>query len=216
MVVVSPSISLATYLLYFFLTAPNSHLCTHNERNAVCPQIFSPVCALVKGINNSSQISNYYESTSFGNGCSACSNSSVVGYTPGACSEVKICPKPRQVLPCPMTPPGAVNNNSVCTFSQNTVGHNLKVSAQTSANSCQACNSDDSKFWTTGSCDTLSPNICLPSQRKPQICPDFVMKLCAYYKGGDCKETLCKKNVESNGCFLCADATTVFWTMGAC
>lgn len=209
MVAIAPAVTIATYLLYFFFSHPNSHLCTTDQRTASCGKAKKQVCALVEGRNNNSQIKNYYETT-MQNACTACQSADVVGYIPGACADVQVCTKTPAKASCPKT------KNSVCTFTKTGTGCDLKIDAQTAQNPCHGCDADGSKFFVKGDCDSLNAQVCDDSQRCAGICPLFAQNICVYYTGDDCTEGLCKRSAQSNGCLVCSDPDALFYVNGAC
>ena len=216
MVALNALTSVTTYLLYFFFSNPQSHLCTSDQRGGFCPDLYSPVCALVRGKDPNSALNsyNYYQKT-LSNGCTACSDETVLGYVPGECpnTDTQICSKVLRNGIC------TEEYDPVCTISEKRDRrrpYTKRVSAQTSANGCIACGPTASKFHVAGECPAVeNPQICKKSDRKAAICSSDYTPVCAYYTKGGCKEQLCRKT-QSNYCVGCLDSRVVFVVDGEC
>lgn len=198
----------AAYFLHFFFSDPSSHLCTHDQRNPFCPDIYDPVCALIKGHDNDSQIATYYEKT-LGNACAACSASTVVGLVPGECrnENVTICTKDKPPVFCPDI------YDPVCTF---TYRHNRKtpIQAVTRSNSCTGCGVAGARFHTPVIATSWIPRY---ARKTNEMQRDAIHRLlrCAYYLGNGCQEDLCQKR-EASYCNACADPHVLYtWTLEA-
>lgn len=207
--------------LYFFFHNPDSLVCVSEDRNAVCTQEYSPVCALYSGDDCDSPTG--YCLKTMSNSCAACADPSVAGQIiTGECPyvPVQVCSQEHDLNSCAdMEIEGTVCGITQQAQTQPTTT-NPALTKTLYDNGCQACNAGDSTFYlggdAFGQCLAVSTStICSAADRNAQNCEVSALKACGYYTGDDCTEQVCRRTYDSY-CFACADEAVMFFQNGDC
>jgi hypothetical protein len=196
---------IALYLLYFILSQPGSHLCTFEERSALCDQQVSPVCALYT--ENGCSSSTGFCQKQINNPCSACNDLSVTAYVLGECSQsgTQICAENEEPI---IFGPDQI---SACAFSE----IDQEVYASTVPNSPDACSTSSVAFQIDSICPDPANPLTLCKNWREGNYPVPYSPLCAYYTGNDCPELVCRVTGD-RAVYVCQDETVLFYLEGSC
>lgn len=203
------TISLAQYLIYYFLYNSDTFFCTTDSRRqevVTCPQDDSPACALYYG-SDCQDPSGFCQKT-VDSKCQACFDEYVIAYLSGSCDQHSFtrC-KDQSNVRCDPS-----QEDYVCAFRSESEC-NSQLYPRTVTNFCVACTYDDIFFYSEGRCKGEPTGICRPEARYPETCTEEYEPYCTYYKDGN---SIYRKTT-SNRCYACAaPPTAVFYVPGFC